>query len=143
MVADIEGGRRGRCVFRDGLRNLSLHERFRLYEIFWKKISTTFSIRPPVCEKQTVAAGSSTNEKAPKGARSLVLSPGIEHYMFSTRSGYFVRHSPPKLSLNSFDSLGSLEKPDPKGAGLFQRVLSPGIEPGLRVPQTRVLSIKL
>jgi hypothetical protein len=50
---------------------------FRLYEILFK-ISTTFSIRPPVCSTQTVAAGESTIEKAPEGALSIVLSPGIE-----------------------------------------------------------------
>ena len=50
---------------------------FRLYEILCK-ISTTFSIRPPVCSTQTVAAGEGTNEKTPEGVLSLVLSPGIE-----------------------------------------------------------------
>ena len=34
--------------------------------------------------KQTVAAGEN-----PSSLRSSVLSPGIEHYRFSTRSGYF------------------------------------------------------
>lgn len=80
LLSSTEKPARGRHFFLCSHQgNLSLHELFRLYGSFRNlKLSTTFSIRPPVCLTQTVAAGESTTEKTPEGAFSLVLSPGIE-----------------------------------------------------------------
>ena len=62
--------------------------------------------------------------------------------MFSTPCGYISSFHSKSIS-QGLRFLGLIEKARQSIAGLFQRVLSPGIEPGSWVPQTHILSIKL